>query len=59
STNRSSTDYTHHRTDQHIQQQKTPSSSNRSQSNIVSPSISPSSRRSTTGFSSTHEQQIN
>ncbi|CAF4323030.1 unnamed protein product, partial [Rotaria sordida] len=42
-----------------IQQQKTPSSSNRSQSNTVSPSISPSSRRSTTGFSSTHEQQIN
>ncbi|CAF4011847.1 unnamed protein product, partial [Rotaria sordida] len=59
STNRSSTDYTHHRTDQHIQQQKPPSSSNRSQSNTVSPSISPSSRRSTTGFSSTHEQQIN
>ncbi|CAF3440340.1 unnamed protein product [Rotaria sp. Silwood1] len=60
STNRPSTDYTHHRTDQQVQQQKTPSSSNRSQSSTASPtSISPSSRRSTTGFSSTHEQQSN
>ncbi|CAF4170731.1 unnamed protein product [Rotaria sp. Silwood2] len=58
-TSRSSTDYTHHRTDQHIQQSKAPSSSSRSQSNTASPSISPSSRRSTTGFSSTHEQQSN
>ncbi|CAF3612232.1 unnamed protein product [Adineta steineri] len=63
--NRHSTDFTStsHRIDQQIQQQlKTPSSSNRSQSAIVSPSssISPAaSRRPTTGFTSAHEQQSN
>jgi len=56
-TNRPSTDLTPHRTDQ---QQKSSSSSNRSQSNRASPSsISPASRRSTTGFTPTHDQQVN
>jgi hypothetical protein len=60
-TNRPSTDFSHHRTDQQvIQQQKTPSSSSRPQSNTPSSaSISPASRRPTTGFTPTHEQQVN
>ena len=64
-TSRPSNDFTQHRTDQQVihSQKSSSSSSSRPPSNTPlsssSSTISPASRRPTTGFTSTHEQQVN